>query len=134
MARKGFGTSIWIRTRGHLYFQVDEPDEAAMRVSVLFTQGGDDYVIIRADVVDGHGFNLMVPIDAAKTKWKAASKVVEKAVGAAPTAVSRVKATYPENPQCAHSFITEEEYLRCPLPECAPPGRHPKSPGANPWG
>ena len=134
MARKGSKSSIWIRRRGHLYFQVDDAHAAARRVSVLFTQGGDNYVIIRADVVDGHGFNLMVPIDAADTKWTRASRDVQKAVGAAPTAVSRVVATYPENPQCAHSFITEEEYLRCPLPECAPPGRHPKSPGANPWG
>lgn len=134
MATQGSATNIWIRRRGYLYFLVDDPHAAARMVSVLFTQGGDDFVIIRADVVEGPGFNLMVPIDAADSEWTRASGYVQKAVGTAPTAVSQVVATYPENPQCAHSFITQEEYLRCPLPECAPPGRHPKSPGANPWG
>ncbi len=134
MATQGSATNIWIRRRGYLYFLVDDPHAAARMVSVLFTQGGDDFVIIRADVVEGPGFNLMVPIDAADSEWTRASAAVVAAVGAEPTAISQVSATYPENPQCAHSFITQEEYLRCPLPECSPPGRHPKSPGANPWG
>jgi hypothetical protein len=134
MSTQGTATTIWDRTRGWLYFMVDDPYAAAKAVSSLFTQGGDEYVIIRADVVEGRGFNLVVPVDAMKSKWNTAVTEVQRVVGAMPANVATVVAFNPEPTHQAHCFITEEEHRRFPLHEYYPPGRHPKSPGANPWG
>jgi hypothetical protein len=134
MAIKGSAVNIWVRKRGHACFRVDKPVDAAQRVAPLFTQGDDDYVIIRADVVTGCDFNLIVAIDAAESEWPTAVRLVEQAVGQSTAAVCVVTATFPEIPQQAHCFITEDEHRRYPLHEYSPPGRHPKSPGANPWG
>ena len=137
MATKGSMTDVWRRKRGHLCFRVEKPDDphaAAKRLSTLFTQGGDDYVIIRADVVTECAFNLVVPVDAAEAHWGTAFELVVQAVGASPATVCLVQRTYPEIPHQAHCFVTEEEHRAFPLHEYFPPGRHPKSPGANPWG
>lgn len=134
MTGKGSATNIWSRRRGYASFRVDDPTAAANRVSALFTQGGDDYVVIRADVVIECDVNLIVPIDAAAEAWDAALQLVGRAVGQPPARVCIVEKTYPAVPQMAHCFITEDEHRQFPLHEYSPPGRHPKSPGANPWG
>ena len=134
MTGKGTAHNIWSRRRGYAGFRVDGPKAAAERVSALFTQGGDDYVVVRADVVMGCDVNLIVPIDAAAEMWSDALAIVERAVGQPVARVCIVEATYPAVPQQAHCFITEDEHRQFPLHEYSPPGRHPKSPGANPWG
>ena len=134
MMGKVTATNVWIRRRGYANFRVDDPTAAAERVSVLFTEGGDDYVVIRADVVIECDVNLIVPIDAAESEWSRALDLVRRAVGQPEVRVCIVTSTYPTVPQKAHCFITEDEHRRFPLHEYSPPGRHPKSPGANPWG
>lgn len=134
MTGKGTATNVWSRRRGYAGFRVDDPTAAAERVSALFTQGGDDYVVIRADVVVDCDVTLIVPIDAAADAWDDALVSVAHAVGQPPMRVCIVASTYPVAPQQAHCFITEDEHRRFPLHEYSPPGRHPKSPGANPWG
>ncbi|MBM3122523.1 MAG: hypothetical protein FJZ97_10135 [Chloroflexi bacterium] len=134
MTGKETPRNVWSRRRGYAGFRVDNPREAAERVSALFTQGGDDYVVIRADVVSGCDVNLIVPIDAAEEVWSNALALVERAVGQPAARVCIVTSYLPAVPQQAHCFVTEDEHRQFPLHEYSPPGRHPKSPGANPWG
>ncbi len=137
MAERTMDPAVWNRMRGWLFFKVDKPSEAAERVSKLFTQGGEWWVVIRADVVDGSDFNLVVPVDSAKGTWTDAVEQVQKAVGQGrvdKAYIARVVESHPEIPHKAHCFITEEEHKQFGLKEYDPPGRHPKSPGANPWG
>jgi len=128
------GTRIWERRRGWLLFQVANPAAAATRVSDLFCAGGDHFVVIRADVVRGSGFNLVVPLDAAANTWASAVRLIETVVGAPAVATARVLSHHPAVPHRAPCFVTRTEYTLHPLREYDPPGRHPKSPGANPWG
>lgn len=127
-------TRIWERKGGWLLFQVENPAAAATRVSDLFCAGGNHFVVIRADVVRGSGFNLVVPLDAAANTWPSAVRLIEKVVGARPVVAARVFSHHPAVPHRAPCFVTRAEYELHPLREFDPPGRHPKSPGANPWG
>jgi hypothetical protein len=132
---------VWVRTRGWLFFNVDGlPDGAdaiagvAKRMYELFTKGGNLFVVIRGDVVEGNDYNLVVPLDAARDYWDDAVKIVATAIGGQLMAQARVKAYHPAIPHQAHCFITQEDFRGYPLHEYSPPGRHPQSPGANPWG
>jgi hypothetical protein len=100
-----------------------------------FGKDGDQYVIIRADVVEGSdSYNLVVPVDAATGSFDAALEVLVAAVKREPTSVLRVIAYNPDPPHGASTFITPGELKANFMPEYCPPGRHPQSPGANPWG
>ena len=122
------------RVRAWLFFRAENPDDATEKISSLFTEGGDDYVVVRADVAQGD-FSLVVPVDAADDAMFAkAVGLLTQAVGSAPALEVRVLRHYPAEPQRAHCFVHPEEHARYPLHEYSPPGRHPKSPGANPWG
>jgi len=126
--------TVWDRTRGWLFFQVKDPVAAAQRVSSLFCGGGREFVVIRADVVRGSAFNLVVPVDAATRAWRTALAEVQKAVEERAAMTARVIDYHPTIPHQAHCFVTKREHKGFPLPEYYPPGRHPNSPGANPWG
>ena len=138
MVGKTIDPAVWDRTRGWLFFKVDKPSEAAMRVSKLFPTGELYSVVIRADVVDGPDFNLVVPVDAAKKTWADIVGQVQTSVGDGKAVVARIARViehHPEIPHDADSFITEREHEHLKLKEYEPPGRHhPHSPGANPWG
>ena len=124
--------SILERVRGWVLFNAKEPDQAAQAISALFTQGGEEYVVIRADVAEGK-FNLVVPVDVRdNAAMDALLPKLTKIAG--PATLLRVLHHYPEVPHRAHSFVAPGEHKMYPLPEYTPPGRHPKSPGANPWG
>jgi hypothetical protein len=106
-------------------------------LSALLTEGGDGYVVVRADVVEGD-YNLVVPVDAvdAAAFDSVLSDLSGKLNGqvlSGPT-VLHVTDHYPLPPHCSHTFVAGGEFERFPLPEYAPPGRHPQSPGYNPWG
>ena len=92
-------------------------------------------MIIRADVVTGCEYNLVdsnrrsrASLGCCGCYW------CSNAVGAEPVATWCGDQDLPGDPHQAHCFITEDEYPGFPLHEYSPPGRHPKSPGANPWG
>jgi len=90
-------------------------------------------VIVRADVVEGE-YNLIVPVDAANDEAFDKVLALLKKVAKGDPLVARVVEHYPAPVHNAHSFITVDEYELNPLREYYPPGRHPQSPGANPWG
>lgn len=124
------------RVRAWALFNATNPEKAAQKISDLFTQGKEDYVVIRADVVhtEQGEFNLVVPVDAKDEKQlNVALKRLSAEAG--PATVLEVVHHHPEDPHRAHSYVAPGEFGRFPQAEYAPPGRHrPKSPGANPWG
>jgi hypothetical protein len=119
----------------------DDPDQTASALTADLTEGGDEYIIIRADVVQCEmesfvrDVNLIVPVDVASADVLA--EVLERISGLAgvsDVAVANVTAYYPDPPHRAHTFVTADELGRDRVPEYDPPGRHPKSPGRNGWG
>jgi hypothetical protein len=131
------------RYRAWVLFKVDDAQGAAAKFGAqgdkgltLLTEGGNDYIIVRADVVDGDAaYNLVVPVDAAdKEKFQVAVDRLESVVGKAPTSVLNVVEHFPAPPQRSSTFVTDKELKDCYLSEYDPAGRHPHSPGANPWG
>ncbi len=105
-----------------------------MQLAAQFSQGGDDWVVVRADVVQG-AHNLVVPIDAAnETAFQSALAMVQGTTGVQQVGVERVVAHYPSAPHQSNSFVTQSEIDAFPTPDFTTPGRHPKSPGSNPWG
>src|SRR3990172_1774924 len=108
------------------------PEATAAQIAAQFTQGGDDWVIVRADVVQG-AHNLVVPIDAAsEAAFQAALAMVQGAAGVQQVGVERVVQHYPSPTHRAHTFVTQSEIDEYPVPDFTSPGRHPKSPGSNP--
>ncbi len=122
------------RVRAWALVVSSNPEATAAQIAAQFTQGGDDWVIVRADVVQG-AHNLVVPIDAAnETAFQAALAMVQGATGVQQVGVERVVAHYPSPTHRAHTFVTQSEIDEFPVPDFTSPGRHPKSPGSNPWG
>lgn len=121
------------RVRAWVLLKASDPQQAARAIGVYFTDGGDEWVIVRADVVEGE-YNLIVPVDAANDEALEKVLGILKKVAKGDPSVARVVEHYPAPVHNAHCFITVDEYELNPLREYYPPGRHPQSPGANPWG
>ncbi len=123
------------RIRGWVYFDLKEPakaEAAAEQISGLFTQGGNDFVVIRADVTTEH--HVVVALDTRASMWDSTVQQVQAAAKASPTRVTQVRRHYPAVPHRAHSYVTQAEVDQWKVPEFEKAGRHPQSPGANPWG
>ncbi|MEK6588740.1 MAG: hypothetical protein AABY97_07865 [Chloroflexota bacterium] len=121
------------RVRAWVFFKVEDAGEAARKIAVHFREGGDDWIIVRADVVEGDP-NLVVPVDAASDdQFKAVLEILRKEVGAEKS-YGLVKNHYPDPAHKAYCFVTPGEHGRHRDPAYDPPGRHPKSPGGNAWG
>jgi len=129
------------RVRGWVLVKSDNPDQIASALTADLTEGGDEYIIIRADVVQcemesfARDVNLIVPVDVASADVLA--EVLGRISGLAgvnDVAIANVTAYYPDPPHRAHTFVTVDELGRDRVPEYDPPGRHPKSPGRNGWG
>jgi hypothetical protein len=109
-------------------------EATAAEIASHFTQGGDDWVIVRADIVQG-AHNLVVPVDAAnEAAFQTVLGMLQAAPGVTQVGVERVVAHYPSPTHRSHSFVTAGELDAFPSPDFPTPGRHPKSPGSNPWG
>jgi hypothetical protein len=133
------------RVRAWVLLGVKDPYGLAARIekldrkdSGLLAAGGDRYVIVRADVVEGgRGINLVVPIDAGgEVELREAVDVIAQRLGGQPDeiVVLRVAEHHPEVVHRANSFITPWEHKQFP-DDFPKPGRQvPNSPGANPWG
>src|SRR4030065_228634 len=129
------------RVRAWVLLRVAEPYSVAEKFEKrnrsgrgLMTEGGDQYVVVRADVVEGGNvFNLVVPIDAQDEAGLAAAiEALSTRAGAQPeqTLILRVVSHYPRLPHNAHSFVTPRELKGQYAAEFDPPGRHwPMSPG-----
>lgn len=129
------------RVRAWVLVKSDNADQTASALTADLTEGGDEYIIIRADVVQCEmesfvrDVNLIVPVDVASADVLA--EVLGRISGLAgvnDVAVANVTAYYPDPPHRAHTFVTADELGRDRVPEYDPPGRHPKSPGRNGWG
>jgi hypothetical protein len=131
------------RYRAWVLFKVDDAPGAAAKIGKpyekglsLLTDPENPFVIVRADVVDGNSdYNLVVPVDAldADAFSKAKARLIA-VVGKDPTVVLHVAKHFPAPPQRSATFVTDKELKECYLSEYDPAGRHPHSPGANPWG
>jgi hypothetical protein len=105
----------------------------------LLSWGGDDFVVVRADIVEGEsGWNLVVPVDAKSCDdLNTAIAELTKAAGSRLVghAVLRVSDPHPNVPHRSHSFVTAAEWDGFQDPGLNPGVRnYPASPGANPWG
>ena len=122
------------RVRAWVFMTAVDASAAAEAIVPTFIEGGDEWVVVRADVVEGG--KIVVAVDAAsEDSLQAVLSILTEAVGSEPEAVWRVLEHYPSVPHAAHSFITSSELDELYAEEFDPPGRHmPKSPGANPWG
>jgi hypothetical protein len=105
----------------------------------LLSWGGDDLVVVRADVVEcENGWNLVVPVDArTEDHLHAAMAELTRAAGSRLLGhtVLRVMDPHPRTPHQSHSFVTEAEWREFEDPSLKPGVRnYPASPGANPWG
>lgn len=95
-------------------------------------EGGDSFVVVRADVVD-FDYNIIVPVDAESED--VLSCVVEQirgVDGVNETVIVRVKEHVPCPPHDAHGYITAQEAEAGQ--ESVEPGRQGASPGRNAWG
>ena len=125
------------RVRAWVLVRADEAQEVADRIRVLDPGKGDDFVVVRADVVegpDGYPYNIIVPVDA-KNKSKL-TDVVERirAVDGVSEAVElRAEKHHPDPPHDAHGYITDQE-AGAGTDKDVKPGRQGASPGANAWG
>jgi hypothetical protein len=95
-------------------------------------EGGDSFVVSRADIVD-FDYNVMIPVDA--ESWEVVDEVVgiiKDRRGVTDTVVVPVQGHVPYPPQDANGYITEEEAEAGKEP--VEPGRQGASPGYNGWG
>ena len=125
------------RIRAWVLVQAEGAQEVADRIQALDPRKGDEFVVIRADVVegpDGYPHNIIVPVDA-KNRGKL-TDVVEmiRAVDGVSEAVElRAEKHHPDPPHDAQGYVTVEEAV-VGRDKAIKPGRQGASPGANPWG
>lgn len=123
------------RVRAWVLVWADDPERWAQELyEALGHEGGDEYVLVRADVIEPfYGYNVVVPVDARD------DSTLDSVVDTFPNpeavrrmAVRRVEVHNPYPPQDASGYVTEEEAEVGA--EDVKVGRQDKSPGLNPWG
>jgi hypothetical protein len=124
------------RVRAWVLVRAEQAQVVADRIRDLDPRKGDEFVVVRADVVEGpddYPYSIIVPVDA-KTKSKLADVLgMIRAVDGVSEAVGlEAKKHHPDPPHDAHGYVTEEEAEVGAEP--IPPGRQGASPGRNPWG
>jgi hypothetical protein len=129
------------RVRAWVLVQAGDPGEVAQRLyEMLGHQGGDEYVVVRADVVD-YSHNIVIPVDAeSDDALTSVLDMIGGLRGVETTAVVPVIMSVPYPPHIAHGYITHEE-LDTQLErgididaEGLKAGRQGASPGHNAWG
>jgi len=127
------------RIRGWIFVETKDPNATAEAMSRHFEQGGDDYVVVRADVVVPEGREdeqrVVIPVDVADQGFlQHVRELIKETPGVSGSTFYEVKTHNPWPPHGGHCFVTEAELEAHPAQEFSPPGRHPKSPGRNAWG
>lgn len=122
------------RVRAWILVRSDAPLEEAQRLyDNLVDEGGDKYVVVRADVVD-HDYNIVIAVDAENM---GALHLVQRRildfVPARQIAVLPVVQFIPAVPHDAQGFITDAEHA-AGADKVLGSGRIHHSPGANAWG
>jgi hypothetical protein len=124
------------RARAWILIQTESPEVAAHQLyEALSHEGGDSFVLVRADVVDYH-YNVVVPVDA--ENWDVLQDLfcsIQRLTGARESAILRVVEHVPYPPHSADGYITEEEAGASTDPKQVEKiGRQRNSPAFNPWG
>lgn len=99
-------------------------------------EGGDNFVVVRADIVD-NDYNIVIPVDAvSREKVQEVVDLIKDHPGVRDTVVVWVQGHVPYPPHDAHGYITEEEIEASTKEPREPikPGRQGASPGYNGWG
>ena len=133
------------RVRAWLVFNVDNRISAAANIAPFLKAGGPDWVVVRGDLVNpDSGYDLVVPVDARDlSTLESVKQNLLSSLPARSVLVLRVEEEHslPWPPHAASCYVTGTELKGSKynkkgldLPEFNPPGRHPRSPGANPWG
>jgi hypothetical protein len=121
------------RARAWILVKADSPKSAARQLyEELGYQGGDRFVLVRADVVD-YEYNIVVPLDA--ENWDVLQEVygqIQELTQAKAAAILPVVKHVPFPPHVAHGFVTEEEAAAGGIETEI--GRLGDSPGHNAWG
>jgi len=125
------------RMRAWILVQVDSPNVVAQRLyEQLGREGGESWVVVRADVVD-YEYNIMVAVDAQDPevlRW--VHSKIQELTGARKTVRFQVLEHFPWPPHDADGYITPAEFDAGHEKDCWPikPGRQGSSPAFNPWG
>ena len=97
------------------------------------TLGGDQYVIVRTDIVRHDDYNVIIPVDAKDDPGlEEAERVIRELLEVRIVSTVQVVDHIPWPPHNANGFITEQEHGRGD-PD-APIDQVNKSPGWNAWG
>lgn len=140
-----------VRVRAWVLVEAENARDFADRLyEALGHEGGDEYVLVRADHVNHGRYNVIVPVDAESPE--ALHKVVKqiaKRVETKSISIAEVVDHNPKPPHDANGFITDEEARRGHPEDGLVPGRQKEepsdnpgivagrqgeSPGHNPWG
>jgi hypothetical protein len=125
------------RARAWVLVQASPAQEVAQGLyDKLGYEGGDSFVVIRADIVAesrGFPYSIIVPVDAESQEMlHQVTEMIEGHPGVSKTAIVQVEQHVPYPPHDAHGYVTEEEAEVGEEP--MPAGRLGASPGRNPWG
>ena len=125
------------RARAWILVKAKAPEAAARRLyAALGDQGGDKWVVVRADIVD-HEYNVMVPVDAQdQAALDEAHQKIRDEIGSTDTLVIPVSRHIPFPPHIAHGFVHPDEAAVRAFegPKGPEVGRLGNSPGLNGWG
>jgi DNA-binding Lrp family transcriptional regulator len=126
------------RVRAWVLVEADDaPRFARQLYKALGHAGGDEYVLVRADLVKHAHYNVIVPVDAKNPEaLRMVVKQIAERVETKSISIAEVLGHNPKPAHDAHGFITAEEKAagRDPEDPCVEVGRFPKSPGFNAWG
>ncbi|MFC2031007.1 hypothetical protein ACFLWA_09795 [Chloroflexota bacterium] len=125
------------RVRAWIFVQAAPAEEVAQVLyERLGHEGGDSFVIVRANVVDHSPYNVIVPVDAeSRGVLEEVRAMIEDLPGVGGTQIIAVvpDGQVPWPPHNAHGYITPREHEAGDDPK-ADIGRFPQSPGFNAWG
>ena len=133
------GLGGYERVRAWVLVQADDPNKVARRLYELDSAGGDEYVVVRADVVD-YSHNIVLPVDAeSDDALMIVVAKIEDIQGVETTTVLRVTEHVPYPPHVANGWIDESELAaqeeqEIRIEAALKPGRQGESPGLNAWG
>ena len=125
------------RARAWVLVKAKAPEAAARKLyDALGDQGGDRWVVVRADIVD-HEYNVMIPVDAQnKDALDEVHQKIQQEMGSTDTLMIPVSKHIPFPPHIAHGFVHADEAAVRPFdgPKGPEVGRLGNSPGLNAWG
>lgn len=131
---------VWIfgYTANREEIKNDVVDPSDGKFKKFFEAGGDDYVIVRADMVDEFTVdtfkcNVVIPVDAEnEDALQKAKTILNEKLGIETHVDVKVIDHAPWPPHRAHGYITGNENEK--LPDGDPGRQAHKSPGSNKWG